>query len=221
MVLTTNNLIPSKKVVQAVRSFTLMCQGWLSLEFIVNGRSTKQTMYKCQKIQHLYFSKAACIDIEILPKDFPNPTATITPIADIAMQYIPLTSRHKKSDASPKHDRVEEKLPTRPPKLPFLPTEQNIHRLKNWLLEHFAEIAFKNNGEYPPISGPATCIHLKEGAVPKARHSPVPVPFHLKEPVRQALWEDVKRGIITLVPFSMPTDWCSTMVITAKKNGKP
>ena len=71
------------------------------------------------------------------------------------------------------------------------------------------------------MSSPAACIHLKEGAVPKARHIPIPVPFHLKEPVRQALWEYVKRGIITPVPVGMPSDWCSTMVITAKKNGKP
>ena len=55
----------------------------------------------------------------------------------------------------------------------------------------------------------------------KARHSPIPVPFHLKEPVRQALWEHGKRGIITPVPVGMPTDWFSTMVITAKNNGKP
>ena len=71
------------------------------------------------------------------------------------------------------------------------------------------------------MSGPTAHIHLKEGAVPKGRHSPIPMPFHLKEPVRQALWEDVKRSIITSVSVGMPTDWCNTMVITAKKNGKP
>ena len=71
------------------------------------------------------------------------------------------------------------------------------------------------------MSGPAAHIYLKEGAVPKARHNQIPVPFHFKEPEGQALWEDVKRGIITPVPVGMPTDWCSTMVITAKKNGKP
>ena len=38
---------------------------------------------------------------------------------------------------------------------------------------------------------------------------------------RQTLWEDVKRSIITLVPVGMPTDWCSMIVITTKKNGKP
>ena len=36
MGLTTNNLIPSRKVIRSVRVFTLMCQGWLPMEFIVH-----------------------------------------------------------------------------------------------------------------------------------------------------------------------------------------
>ena len=71
------------------------------------------------------------------------------------------------------------------------------------------------------MSGPPANIHLKEGSTPKARHNPIPVPYHYKEQVKEALWEDVKRGIISPVPIGTPTDWCSTMVITAKKNGKP
>ena len=82
------------------------------------------------------------------------------------------------------------------------------------------EVALRNSIQRQCLALQAH-IHLKEGAVPKARHSPIPMPFLLKEPVRQALWEDVIRGIITPVPVGMPTDWCSTMVITAKKNGKP
>ena len=62
-------------------------------------------------------------------------------------------------------------------------------------------------------------IHLKEGSTPKARYNPIPVPYHYKEQVKEALWEDVKRGIISPVPIGTPTDWCSTMVITAKKKG--
>ena len=65
---------------------------------------------------------------------------------------------------------------------------------------------------------PAAHIYLKEGAVHKARHKTILVPFHLKEPIRQALWKDVEKGIIAPVPVGMPTIWCSTMVITTKKN---
>ena len=135
----------------------------------------------------------------------------------MAMQYLPSASTYQELDTTSKHNKVKDQLPTRPKKLPFPPTEQNIPRLKEWFLQHFASTSFRKNWEFPPMSGPAAHIHLKEGAVPKARHNPIPVLFHFKEPVRQALWEDVKRGIITPVPVGMPTDWCSTMVITAKK----
>ena len=94
-------------------------------------------------------------------------------------------------------------------------------KLKEWLLERFATMVFNSSGKFPAMSGPPAHIHLKEGSTPKARHNPIPVPYHYKEQVKEALWEDVKRGIISPVPIGTPTDWCSTMVITAKKNGKP
>ena len=187
MGLSTNNLIPSRKVVRAVGGVTLMCQGWLPVEFNVQGKTTKQALYICKTIQRLYFSKVVCIDIGILPKDFPNPAATTSPQADMAMQYLPSASIRQELDTSSKHNKVKDQLPTRPKKLPFPPTEQNIPRLKEWLWEHFANTSFRKNGQFPPMSGPAAHIHLKEGAVPKARHNPIPVPFHFKEPVRQAL----------------------------------
>lgn len=59
-------------------------------------------------------------------------------------------------------------------------------RLKEWLLEYFAKIAFKNDVVFPSVSSPATHIHLKRGAALKTRHNPIPVAF--KEPVKQALW---------------------------------
>lgn len=99
MGLTTNNLIPSRKVVRAVGGFTLVCQDWLPVEFIVQGRTTKQALYICKKIQRLYFSKAACIDVGILPKDFPNPTTTKLP--QTAKQYMPSTSTHKNQMRAP------------------------------------------------------------------------------------------------------------------------
>ena len=140
-----------------------------------------------------------------------------SPQADMAMQYLPSASTCQELDTSSKHNKVKDQLPTHPKKLPFPPTEKNIPRLKKWLLQHFANTSFRKNGEFPPMSGPTAHIYLEEGAVLKARHNPIPVAFHSKEPVRQAPWEDMKRGIITPVLVSMPTDWCSTMVITAKK----
>ena len=49
MGLCTNNIIPSRKVDKAVGGFTLMCQGWLPVEFNVQGKTTKQALYICKK----------------------------------------------------------------------------------------------------------------------------------------------------------------------------
>ena len=93
--------------------------------------------------------------------------------------------------------------------------------LKKWLLEQFAYSVFKTDGQFPTMSGKPAHIPLKQEAVPKAKHRPIPVPYHLEEPVRQALMQAIERGILKQVPIGIPTDWCSTMVITTKKDGRP
>ena len=71
------------------------------------------------------------------------------------------------------------------------------------------------------MSGKPAHIHPKQEAVPKAKHRPISLPYHLKEPVRQALMQDIERGILKQVLIGTPMDWCSTMVITTKKDGRP
>ena len=204
MGLKENNLIPSKKVVRTVGGFTLVCQGWLPVRFIVGKRSTKQALYVCKGIERLYFSRAACIGVGILPQCFPTPMEnTNTTEASLIANDIAMVKCHPD---------VRKQLPTRPEKPPFPANEENVDNLKKWLLEQFANSSFNNDGKFPAMAGPPAHIHLKEGATPKARHSPIPVPFHFKEPVRQALWKDVERGIITPVPVGTPTDWRSAMM---------
>ena len=70
------------------------------------------------------------------------------------------------------------------------------------------------------MSGPPAHIYFKDGAIPKAKHNPIPVPYHYREEVKKALCDDVERDIITAVPIGGGTNWCNTMVITAKTNGK-
>ena len=93
------------------------------------------------------------------------------------MQYVLSASINLELNVSIKSDEGADQLPKCPKNLPFPPEEANISRLKDWLLEHFANTAFKNNGLFPPMSGPAADIRLKEEEVPKARQNPIPVPF--------------------------------------------
>ena len=211
-----NNLIKCNKIVTAVGKHQMICLGWLPIEFLVNGRATKQALYICDRVERLYFSKKACIDVGILPKSFPFPN-TEYPIANT---YQIQDSPDPASSMVPVSSPIEVPLPTRPSKIPYPPTTDNIPKLKQWLLDSFKNTAFnKTNkcGEFPALSGPPAHIHLKEGFKPRARHSPIPVPFHMKDAVKKSLDDDVKRGIIKPVQIGTPTEWCSTMVVMPKK----
>ena len=200
------HLIPCNKILSAVGNYSMKCIGYLPVVFIVNGKKTKQAMYICERVERLYFSKRACKDIGILSQNFPGPLSEVCSVRD------------------PGPNRDLPGLPERPVKLPFPPSKENIGKLKDWLVNAFSDTAFNKEGrggKFPALTGPAAQIHLKRGAVPKARHNPIPVPFHMKEAVKNALDEDVSRGIISPVPLGTPTEWCSTMVVTSKKDGRP
>ena len=105
--------------------------------------------------------------------------------------------------------------------IPFPPTEENIPKLKNWLLEHFKESVFTKSTPFRSMKCKPVHIHLKPDAVPHARHVPVPVPIHWKEQVKADLLRDVENDIIEEVPIGEPVVWCSQMVVAAKKDGRP
>ena len=65
-----------------------------------------------QKIQWLFFNKAAWIDVGISPEDFSNLSATLPKQANIAMQYILLTGMQQELNANPKHDKDGDQLPS-------------------------------------------------------------------------------------------------------------
>ena len=86
------------------------------------------------------------------------------------------------------------------------PTSDNIQKLKELLLDQFATTVFDNSGKFLTMSGSSAHIHLKEGAIPKAKHNPISVLNHFKEEVKKALWDDVKSGIVDPVPIGTPTN---------------
>ena len=214
-----NNLIPCDKTVSTVGNYKMKCMGWLPVEFTVGGRSTKQALYICDRIGKIYFSKKACIGVGLLPEFFPKqnfgPSNTIN---------LKKNSDQISALDMPATPPISKKPPTRPTKIPYPATPENIPKLKKWLVNAFNDTAFSKvgeSGQFPHLSGPSAHVHLKRSAIPRARHCPIPVPFHLKTAVKSALDEDVSRGIIKPVPLGTPTEWCSTMVVQSKKDGRP
>ena len=60
--LTMYNFIPSRKVFLAVEGLTLICQGWLHVEFVIQGEiNLIITLHIQKKIQRLYFSNTLAL----------------------------------------------------------------------------------------------------------------------------------------------------------------
>ena len=108
-----------------------------------------------------------------------------------------------------------------PEKLPYLPLEENIPKLEQYLRDKFRDTAFNRTSPFPAMSMPHAHIHLNANAKPYAHHTPIPIPFHWKKEVKESLDRDVERGIIAPVPIGTSVEWCSPVVVTAKKNRKP
>ena len=201
MNLSPSDLLPCSKRVTAVGGSTINCTRWLPIEFSINGNSSKQPVFVCDEVDRIYVGRQACIDLHILPPCYPHPMPP-TPTPDEA-------------------HRIEGDLPERPSCLPFPATNENISNLKNHLIESFKNTVFDKSGALPAMETIPAHIHLKEEATPHAHHVPIPVPYHWKKQVKADLDLDVERGIIQPVPIGTPVSWCSKMIVTPKKNGKP
>ena len=190
-------LIRCNKKVTAVGGSVLSCMGWLPVEFRIGNNTTRQPLYVCQKIDRIYLSRQGCTEANILPTSFPYPMDT------------------GKSESSIGAVGVEG-VPKRPLKIPYPPTDGNVARLKEYLVNSF-ETVFNRTRPFREMNCKPAHIHLKRDAVPFATHVPIPVPIHWKEQVKSDLDRDVEDGIIEKVPVGEPVQWCSPMVVTAKK----
>jgi hypothetical protein len=148
----------------------MTCIGWLPVEFYIDGQLTNQALYICSNIDRVYFSRAGCKAVGILLESYPFPMST-EPSERVESIATPPDKKHVPRTVPP----------AKPTRLPFPPTEENIPRLKQYILDKFETSAFNSSAPFPCMPGPPAHIHLQEGAVPKARHSPIPVPFHLKQ----------------------------------------
>ncbi|XP_068246738.1 uncharacterized protein [Palaemon carinicauda] len=69
-----------------------------------------------------------------------------------------------------------------------------------------------------PMTGPPMRIHLKDGAVPFAVHTPRQIPFAFRDKVKEELASMVTQGIIKPAGDE-PSEWCHPLVVVAKDSG--
>ena len=136
MGLSQNNLIPSQKVVRTVGNYTLVCQGWIPVKFVVGEKCTKQALYICNKIDRIYFSRSACVDVGILSPQFPHPVSDSDPVPCEVQWAVPSFQASGNTDPA----GIVRELPARPDKLPFSPHcgerwQVDFHLLHSTMME--------------------------------------------------------------------------------------
>ena len=90
---------------------------------------------------------------------------------------------------------------------------------KDYFLREFKDVlvskAELKSAPLKPMVGPPMRIHLKDGAVPFAIHTPRQIPFAFQSQVKEELDSMVAQGIITPAGDD-PSDWCHPLVVVAK-----
>ena len=107
--------------------------------------------------------------------------------------------------------------------LPFEPVEENVEKMKKWLLDRYGSSTF-NTCEHqmlPDMEGPPIQMHVDPNARPVSVNTPAKVPIHWEKRVEEDLERDEAFGIIEKVPYGEPSTWCHRVVFTRKDNGQP
>ena len=150
-----------------------------------NGQSTKTEVYFANGVKTLYLSLDVCKKFKLVHRNFPNVNVATNNII---------------------HNNLET-LPKRPDRLPYPPTIDNIQNLENWFLNEFSSTTFNvNKYPLPLMSGPKQHIHLKSNTTPHACHTPIPIPHHWKQKVKEQLDQDKELGIIRKAPVGVATE---------------
>ena len=181
---------------------TILATGWLNVAIMLNDKVSEQKVFFSTKAQRFFLSRQTCIELGVVPKSFPFPPPQ-NPECVAVLEGI----------------RV---VPDRPSVIPFVPCEDNISKLRQYLTESFAQSTFNRNKPFPKLSTPPAHIHLKNDYVlPRPAIWPATIADNWEDEVKKAIDKDVELGIITKVPFNEPTTWCARMVVVKKRDGRP
>ena len=210
-----SDLLPVTRTMLAANREEIEIRGAILVR--LSGTDTSGAKYTAPVIayvspdtQKLYLSREALVQLCVIPKDFPRVGAVTEtcPVEDhqSECQHLPRTLP-----------------PGRPDKLPFLPTPENIPKMKQWLLDRYASSTF-NDCKHQPLqgmTGPELALHVASDAPLKVVHTPALVPLNWKDEIKCQLDEDVAMGVLEKVPHGEPSRCCHRMVVTRKPNGTP
>ena len=211
-----SDLIPVNHTIYAANREEILVKGAIFLR--LTGRTDAGVphtaivmVYVSPCTNRFYLSREALIQLGVISKDFPRIGAATETAGIDNVQY--------SSCGCPSRTRP----PPRPNKLPFTCSPENNEKMRQWLVERFASSTFNQctHQPLPGMTGPAISLHVDPDATPTAVKSPVPVPLHWQEIVKQQLEDDVNLGVLEKVPIGEPSRWCHRMVLARKADGTP
>lgn len=215
--LTERQLIPVSMKMTAANKQQIHILGALPLR--ISGLSTdgqpletRQVVYFTESTDRMFLSRQACIDLALISKDFPLIGETHDSTAE-------LIDETKKPCNCPKRQQPPPRITT----MPFTPCKENRSKLELWLRERYKGSTFNvcEHQLLPFMTGPLMRLMVDANAIPVASHSPIPIPVHWQDEVKAGLDQDVRLGVLEVVPIGTPVTWCHRMVICPKKSGKP
>ena len=151
MGLNSSNLLKNNTKVAAAEESTIKVIGFISVNLSIIHEGTTQSIYEC-----LYFSEGflttlvslgALKNLKCVPDNFPYPST------ESASSH---TKRdHMDDEGEEEKVKPRDPMPLRADQLPFLLTEENIPKLKAWLIQSFLSISF--NTSSAPLGERSNC----------------------------------------------------------------
>ena len=156
--LTMNDLIPVSHSMKAANSASIEIDGAVLLR--LEGQSSEGKKYSASVMTYIspdakafYLSKEALIQLGVIPKDFPRLGGAI---ADHEVGGV--TSRDTLGEIELAECGCPKRKPPppKPKELPFPATQENVSRMKEWLLKRYASSAFNKcpHQVLPEMVGP-------------------------------------------------------------------
>ena len=153
---------------------------------------TRQMLHLVTELKNLFLSKRCLADLNIISPTFPLPNPTA--------EQERMASLDQDEDKAPCGCKIRTVAPD-PPPIPYEPVEENVDKIKEFIVQYYSSSTMNmcSHQRLPEIAGPPLSFQLKEGATPKAVHTPATVPVHWHDKVKEQLDRDVRMGILERV----------------------
>ena len=172
-------------------------------------RTTRQIAYITYSTDKLFLSREACVDLGIIPAQFP----IVGEVHARTDHPAPPGANCAGSSRDPTlldcNCLRQIKPPPLPTSLPCPATEENVSKLKQYLLDYYSSSTFNicEHQPLPMMEGPPMHLMIDPKATPTAYHSPIPIPIHWQDDVKAGLDRDVRLGVLEPVPVGKPVTW--------------